>query len=814
MLTDFGNVTNVFGVIRESVRGKMYPDFTMADIRKYFRLKKQIKNISGDIHFLKLCLQKKVFPKFVDKHIKNKAQSDITKIKLKQKAIQLEISNHYSKRTRLELEAYNLHLFLTKRMNGNWWNAVEKCLYDDINRSFFIKKATLKKKFMCLNPNKKLVIKTREENFKNLSGYELSSEEKALLNQGIKSCFSYCQNIEDYILDIDNASNRLQYNLKNSFKNECLPIIQKVNKHQSKRSKQHCKLVKKLEQKNLVITKADKGNTVVILDKDNYIRRTENMLNDEAFKLLKKDPLNKYKKQVNDCLKACNNIIADSEKKHLKINNPKIPKLYTLPKIHKPGDKMRPIVSSVNSPAYKLAKWMNKRLNLFESFDSLSIKNSFDFVEKVKDIRLDKNDILVSFDVESLYPSIPLEKTKTLCRKWFEKNNISEKNIEEYMQIITVCTEQRFFQFNNKFYIQKDGLTMGNPLSSILSELFMSDLEMNVKESSSLFKHWSRKVDDIFAVIDRDKVDECLQLLNSIEDTVNFTVEIEKEGTLPFLDLKVIRVNNRLEFDIYRKPTHVDVYINEKAYNPREHKLAAFRSLIQRMIKVPLTPERLNRERTRIIEIGQKNGFEASEINRIINTAKYKQRIRNITTLQKDCEERKWVSVNYHPAIYSDLKKVFKNYGLCVAPKNKYNLRNIGMRNLKDETPVLKKSGIYKINCSGCEKVYIGQTKRDIETRAKEHARNIKNEETTKSAVAKHFWEAKHSIELKPELLKSVTKVSQLNTAEKLYIFKHRANVLNEDLDGLDNILFRALESKVQPHACNATTNSESVNNH
>ena len=66
----------------------------------------------------------------------------------------------------------------------------------------------------------------------------------------------------------------------------------------------------------------------------------------------------------------------------------------------------------------------------------------------------------------------------------------------------------------------------------------------------------------------------------------------------------------------------------------------------------------------------------------------------------------------------------------------------------KDKEPALKKSGIYKINCKQCDKVYIGQTKRNLETRTK-HFRNLRLNHTDKSAIASHFWNTGHEINTK-----------------------------------------------------------------
>ena len=82
-----------------------------------------------------------------------------------------------------------------------------------------------------------------------------------------------------------------------------------------------------------------------------------------------------------------------------------------------------------------------------------------------------------------------------------------------------------------------------------------------------------------------------------------------------------------------------------------------------------------------------------------------------------------------------------------------------------------KKSGICKINCKQCEKVYIGQTKKKFrKKRTKEHFRNLKLNHTEKSAIASHFLNTRHEINNSANLLKSVNKTNELIIWEKIFI--------------------------------------------
>jgi GIY-YIG catalytic domain. len=90
-----------------------------------------------------------------------------------------------------------------------------------------------------------------------------------------------------------------------------------------------------------------------------------------------------------------------------------------------------------------------------------------------------------------------------------------------------------------------------------------------------------------------------------------------------------------------------------------------------------------------------------------------------------------------------------------------------------------KKSGIYKINCKQSDKVYIGQTKRNVETRTKEHFRILRLNHIEKSALALPFWNTGQETDNSATLLKSVNKRNILLIYEKIFIYKHAHNIMN-----------------------------------
>ena len=107
--------------------------------------------------------------------------------------------------------------------------------------------------------------------------------------------------------------------------------------------------------------------------------------------------------------------------------------------------------------------------------------NSVDFVKKVQNLELAPTDKLVSYVVCSLFTSIPIDK----AIKVIEQNLIvdptikdrSELNIQQISELLQMCLNTTYFQYNNTFYKQRIGAAMGSPVSPIVANLYMESFE-------------------------------------------------------------------------------------------------------------------------------------------------------------------------------------------------------------------------------------------------------------------------------------------------------------------------------------------------
>ena len=84
--------------------------------------------------------------------------------------------------------------------------------------------------------------------------------------------------------------------------------------------------------------------------------------------------------------------------------------MYGLPKIHKDGASIRPIISAVNTYNYELAKYLNEILKPLVN-NEFTINDTYEFVNKANTLNVHVNKYMVSFDVESLFTNVPTLET-------------------------------------------------------------------------------------------------------------------------------------------------------------------------------------------------------------------------------------------------------------------------------------------------------------------------------------------------------------------------------------------------------------------
>jgi Reverse transcriptase (RNA-dependent DNA polymerase)/GIY-YIG catalytic domain len=448
---------------------------------------------------------------------------------------------------------------------------------------------------------------------------------------------------------------------------------------------------------------------------------------------------------------------------------------HPLPKIHKPGNKIRPVVTTIDSPTSRIADYLLKSFRSFEKFESRSVKNNTDFVKELQDLTIEDDFELVSFDVCSLFPSIPENEAVSMLKEWICDQDIGNKHAELLCELLDIVSSQKFFQFDNIIYKQNGGVEIGGKLSPMIAEIFMSRLETKVLRIPGTPKIYFRFVDDIFAVIKKGMGNDVLKLFNEMHPKIEFTMESESEGKIPFLDLLIGRDKNKFTFEIYHKPSDVNQCVPMESFAPMIYKLASFENKFHRLFNVPLTPEGFIKERDRIYDMARMNGYERKVVEKIERKQMNKKERKSIlSTLSREKNRKeinpsaKLMLLTFYPPSTEKIVKSARKNGMNAIYTGKGTLGD-NLVNLKDKREDEMKSGIYQIECEDCDEVYIGQSRRRVQERWKEHDAAYRLNQPRKSAVAEHAIVSGHKIGEK-KLLKEVTNNFELNAWESSFI--------------------------------------------
>ena len=81
----------------------------------------------------------------------------------------------------------------------------------------------------------------------------------------------------------------------------------------------------------------------------------------------------------------------------------------------------RPTVSDVRTKSSNIAEFIDYYINKHARDLPSFVKDSFDFVQKIKNVRLEKNDIFIVGDVNSLYTNMNLNRTVAIIRRLFKR---------------------------------------------------------------------------------------------------------------------------------------------------------------------------------------------------------------------------------------------------------------------------------------------------------------------------------------------------------------------------------------------------------
>jgi len=246
-----------------------------------------------------------------------------------------------------------------------------------------------------------------------------------------------------------------------------------------------------------------------------------------------------------------------------------LPTAYDLPKIHKRNCPFRIIISSIDSPLYFLATFLHEIINSSIPKARGYIANSYDLFNNLNDRGLSSEFSLISLDVISLFTNIPIDLAmECLTERWSYISPNCRIPKKEFHEAVRLILDSTFFIFDNQIYKQNFGTPMGSPLSPVIADIVMQNLENSVLRTADFhIPIYHRYVDDILMAVPKNKINWVLEAFNSFNSRLQFMLEVG-DDRINFLDTTIILHNNKIKLDWYHKPTDSGRYLNYYSQHP------------------------------------------------------------------------------------------------------------------------------------------------------------------------------------------------------------------------------------------------------
>ena len=408
---------------------------------------------------------------------------------------------------------------------------------------------------------------------------------------------------------------------------------------------------------------------------------------------------------------------------------------------------------------------------------SSHVRNSHSFCEFIQPQVLQEGEVLASFNMVSLFTNVPMDLALAVAQQWLQEDSaLSDRtclSVKEVMELIEFCLSTTFLGFCGMVYRQTFGTAMGSPVSVTVANLVMEDVEQRALATTDVHpQFWKRYVDDACTVLPADDVQKFLDHLNGVEQSICFTVEVESDGKLPFLDV-LLRHNpdSSVSTTVYRKPSHTDRYLDFPSHHPLAYKVAVVRTLHSRAETINSSVVGKDEETRHLRQVLTANSYPKGMIQS-------HSMVRSTRPVGQDDTQGPAITLPYVRVVSEAVRHILAPVSVRVSFRPHTILRQLLTRP-KDRVPEKELSGVvYQVPCAGCPATYVGQTGRRLDQRLTEHRRAMKSGQAATSALAEHAWGAHHPVDW--DNVKVLDHQPHLHQRLRIYI-RSQVRPLNRD---------------------------------
>jgi hypothetical protein len=241
------------------------------------------------------------------------------------------------------------------------------------------------------------------------------------------------------------------------------------------------------------------------------------------------------------------------------------------------------IASAIDSPGHNLMKAFSEILQPLVGRNKTWVKDGYHSIDILRSgIFRRKKGFMVSLDVKALFPSLPLPEALNILEprisSWNNLHSKTDLTPLELMHLVRLASSEPWFECELGTYVQKHGAPMGGPLSCLLADIYMEEYEKRICFKLGSYRiraEWLRYRDDTWLIWEHSKsdLDDFITYLNSLDNNIQWTFELEKEGTIPFLDVLVKREKSmEISRHLYTENPHIPTDIFTSLLTIPSHK--------------------------------------------------------------------------------------------------------------------------------------------------------------------------------------------------------------------------------------------------
>ncbi|CAF2729183.1 unnamed protein product [Rotaria sp. Silwood2] len=266
---------------------------------------------------------------------------------------------------------------------------------------------------------------------------------------------------------------------------------------------------------------------------------------------------------------------------------------HGLPKPHKPGTPLRPIIASIHAPATIISKFLNDLLApiYLHIAREMTFINGIDVIGKLEKYVLGGNfqatTKFVVIDMTDLYTMIPREGALHALIRFLENNSHHGKmgtlSIDAIMRMARLILDTNYFAYDNKYYRQTPGGAMGSAFTQVLANIYMHEWEQDLIQYQAAHNGiYGRYIDDIFMATNQKIAAIKIELERAAQKDINIKINYQIDTCVNFLDVTLLNINGYLKTTLYHKTTAEPYILPYTSDHPRHvHRNIPFSALLR-----------------------------------------------------------------------------------------------------------------------------------------------------------------------------------------------------------------------------------------